>query len=481
MKIKNSSLIFAAFLAIFAVLSASEARASFPTLTLSTSGSSVQAIVSNADPNSTVMLFYPSGSTSKSVNIGTTNSNGYLTAPITGSTYGITTGNPVYAVVNQGHSATATWPAVSSASTGQTLYLTQNSVTIGIAQTSNITASNVVGTLSVPGNTNPNAITASANGNNISVYGVSAGTGVVTVCDTSSGCVTVNVTVQPADMMSPPVYLNPNNPTITAGQGLTVSITGYASGPYYISNNTGSNFVSTAISGNSLILTGLSSGTSNITVCAAGGQCGSMLVIISGSATTASNVAPALSSLTFSSNNAGSSFVGAGTSVAVVFNLNQPVSTAQVKVNGNQILLNGSGTGPYTANYTVTGNESQPIPVVVSFTNASGLSGQASFWIGNGSAPAPVASTPSTSSTPAASSYAFNRYLYMGMTELNIADPDVKAMQLRLKADGLYNGPITGYFGPQTKTALVAYQKKHGLSTLGVAGPATRALLNKGI
>ena len=65
--------------------------------------------------------------------------------------------------------------------------------------------------------------------------------------------------------------------------------------------------------------------------------------------------------------------------------------------------------------------------------------------------------------------------------KLGESDPDVYALQQRLKADGVYAGPITGYFGIQTQAAVEAFQKKHGLTALGVIGPSTRALLNQGI
>ena len=93
------------------------------------------------------------------------------------------------------------------------------------------------------------------------------------------------------------------------------------------------------------------------------------------------------------------------------------------------------------------------------------------------------AQTPTTfgSVNSVVSSGTFTRYLYSGMTALGVSDPDVKTLQERLKSDGVYSGPVTGYFGPLTKTAVEAYQKKNGLSTLGVVGPSTRALLNKGI
>ncbi len=479
-KISSASLVSAIFsLTIFAcsytfcVPNAS--ASSFPSLTLSSNGSIVQAIVSNADPNATVTFFYPSGSSNASVNIGTTDSNGYLTAQINPGSYSISTGNPVYVRVNSGQSPTATWPSVSSGSSGSgvSLYLTQTSVSLNVGQSVNITASNVIGSLSVPGNSNPSAASASANGNIITVSGLANGTSAITVCASSSGCSTINVTVQPSNLTSPAIYLNPNSLNLSSGQSQTVSITGYASGPYYISGNTGSNAVSAAVSNSSLILTGLAVGNSNITVCATGGQCGTMFVnVSSGSASGNTGLPPVLSSVSISSsgNNNNNSFVSAGTAITISFTANQQVVNPQVRVNGSQILTNGSGAGPYTATYTVTGAESMPIPIVISFASLSGSSGQTYFWFGNSPTAPSVSSATITavsgvqtpiSQTPAPSgSYSFTKYLYIGMTKLGVSDPDVTALQRRLKADGIYSGPVTGYFGSQTKVAVETYQKE---------------------
>jgi peptidoglycan hydrolase-like protein with peptidoglycan-binding domain len=69
----------------------------------------------------------------------------------------------------------------------------------------------------------------------------------------------------------------------------------------------------------------------------------------------------------------------------------------------------------------------------------------------------------------------------MGINKIGQSNPDVVALQTRLIKDGFLFGAATGYFGPATKAAVIAYQKKHGLSPLGVIGPATRNLLNQGI
>jgi peptidoglycan hydrolase-like protein with peptidoglycan-binding domain len=56
---------------------------------------------------------------------------------------------------------------------------------------------------------------------------------------------------------------------------------------------------------------------------------------------------------------------------------------------------------------------------------------------------------------------------------------DVTSLQNRLTAEGVYTGPITGYFGSLTKAAVMAYQEIKGIGKVGVVGPKTRAELNK--
>ena len=50
---------------------------------------------------------------------------------------------------------------------------------------------------------------------------------------------------------------------------------------------------------------------------------------------------------------------------------------------------------------------------------------------------------------------------------------EVKEVQRRLKQWGYYNGSVDGVFGAGTKKAVVAFQKKNGLTADGVVGMAT--------
>lgn len=54
---------------------------------------------------------------------------------------------------------------------------------------------------------------------------------------------------------------------------------------------------------------------------------------------------------------------------------------------------------------------------------------------------------------------------------------DVTTLQNRLTALGVYDGPITGYFGGLTEDAVIRFQQAKGLLADGVVGPKTKAAL----
>lgn len=54
---------------------------------------------------------------------------------------------------------------------------------------------------------------------------------------------------------------------------------------------------------------------------------------------------------------------------------------------------------------------------------------------------------------------------------------EVKEVQRRLKLWGYYSGEVDGIFGSATKQAVIAFQKKNGLTADGIVGKATYAAL----
>jgi len=54
----------------------------------------------------------------------------------------------------------------------------------------------------------------------------------------------------------------------------------------------------------------------------------------------------------------------------------------------------------------------------------------------------------------------------------------VRALQERLKDLGYFPSYVTGYFGPITRTAVIAFQNANGIEPVGFVGPKTRAALD---
>lgn len=59
------------------------------------------------------------------------------------------------------------------------------------------------------------------------------------------------------------------------------------------------------------------------------------------------------------------------------------------------------------------------------------------------------------------------------LSQLGSRGPEVTAIQERLKERGLFTVGVTGYYGEQTKKAVLRFQKQQGIQQTGVAGPAT--------
>lgn len=87
---------------------------------------------------------------------------------------------------------------------------------------------------------------------------------------------------------------------------------------------------------------------------------------------------------------------------------------------------------------------------------------------------APVSALAQATTTTAASSAPITSLLKVGST-----GAQVTKLQQVLVAEGYLKAAPTGYFGPLTRAAVIAFQKAKGIDQVGYTGPATRAALNK--
>lgn len=58
-------------------------------------------------------------------------------------------------------------------------------------------------------------------------------------------------------------------------------------------------------------------------------------------------------------------------------------------------------------------------------------------------------------------------------------DIDVVSLQNKLIHEGVYNGPVTGYFGKLTLDGVKGFQRKYRIADTGLVGPLTREKLNQ--
>ncbi len=469
----------------------------------------------SGDANSSVTLYNsnPSGGTTGiPTNIGTTDQNGNFSTTVTSGSYGISNGSSVYVVVDGVQSNAVGWPSFgssSSANSSGSLSLSQTNVTVSFGQSTTITAATSNG-LYVSGNTNPSSVGVSVNGSQITITAFNYGTSNLTICATDTGCQTVYVTVGAvsSNNTTSGISFSQSNITLSVGQANSISI--YGSGGYYVSSNSNSGVASGVINGTGLYITGTGYGSSNITVCQNGGQCGVVYVSVNSlnSIYSTNSSAAALTSFTVSSNDANSAFMNGGDMLTISFTANQSINNPSITIAGTRLSVGGSGNGPYTMTYNMTGSEALPMPLIIGFDDLSGnyhqfvmsLGGVSSLSNVAVSAPAVTttvgcpagnvystingelcAPTSTISVAASASNVSSSTYQFANPLSLGSTGADVTALQQRLTADGIYSGPITGYYGDLTESAVMAYQSKHGIDPIGRVGPSTRALLNQGI
>lgn len=92
--------------------------------------------------------------------------------------------------------------------------------------------------------------------------------------------------------------------------------------------------------------------------------------------------------------------------------------------------------------------------------------------------PAVPTVSPAIPATPAGKVLGASTFNFLRGLGYGVRNDDVTELQNRLTAEGVYFGPITGYFGPLTTQGVKNFQKKYGISQVGLVGPQTRARLN---
>ncbi len=292
------------------------------------------------------------------------------------------------------------------------------------------------------------------NGNTLSLNGMAAGQANIVVCSTSGGCGTIYTTVNGSSSSSTngSPFLSASSLSVNQGGQGSITLSG-GSAPYTVSIVNG-NGVSTMLTGNTLYINGNTNatGTSMVRVCSAnGGNCSDLSVDVQAQGTTSTNTNPTMNGTSWFTLpiTVGQNMViplnSSGYYLQSSTNSSSPVMAS---ISGNNLMLNGQLTGGSAITICQTGgNTCMPITFNVS-------PAQPTFGTGGG--------------------YFFDVNLSLGST-----GQDVMELQHRLGEAGYFNATATGYFGPVTMSAVMAYQRAHGISAVGSVGPQTRAMLNQ--
>lgn len=378
MKIKQSILCFLTA-AIFSALlfSSAQATAAISLALSNTTGDAVQVSVTGAASSNIQLSFLPPGaSTVTTLAFGTTNESGNFSTSISSGGYGIPSGSPVFVAIGGIQSATMLWPAYISS-----LSLTKTSVQVAVGQSIAVGASSAI---ILSANSLSANIATSVAGSQITITGIKAGSGTVTVCGANLGCGSIAVDVGGEGQSQ--ISFSQNNIIVNIGRSVSVTIMGGGRNGYTVTANSNSTALYTSISGGSSILWlfgNATPGTAIVTVCSAESitNCSNLNVTVRDEASDA---------LSFSQNNillipglTQSSTVSGGPNNNYYIFSNSNSGAAQATISGNIItLVGGSNSGSAvisvcstsvsntcgSLNTTLSNNSTSPSATVLAFS-----------------------------------------------------------------------------------------------------------------
>ncbi len=375
-------LAFALALAM-ALLTASNAHAAAPTLTLNSAsdGDSVTLTVAGSANANVVFNFMKVGTGLQMNFLGKTDASGNFSTNLSTAAYGISGNALVYVTVNGVKSNEAAWPYLAAASV---LSLSQTSLVLPLGQSNTLTAyNNGSNYIYLSSNSNPPVVNVNIEGNKITLKALNFGATVVNVCAgvSSPSCASVYVTVQNTGGQA--LAFSQNNPTVAAGQNVTVTVIG-GTGTYTVLNNSNANAISASLSGSTVTLsTTNTSGSSAITVCSSDmSSCGVINAVVGNASSTGLTF-----NLTNPTMNIGQTLNitisgGAGGNYSIFSNSNS--SAVAANISSNALVLTANNGGAATITVCSTMGNCAPLTATVNYNTTSGGSialSQNNLWL----------------------------------------------------------------------------------------------------
>jgi hypothetical protein len=248
------------------------------------------------------------------------------------------------------------------------LSFSQNNATLVSGQNLPITISGGNGSYLIKNNSNQSIIQASISGSVLTLTtGSTSGSSSITVCTSDmSLCAVISASAGSANSVA--ISFSTSAPIVSAGQSTIVNIYGPTGVQFYVSSNANPAIVQANLSGSTLTLSGITAGSSSISVCATTSMCASLNVTVQnaltgGSITLSQNTVSILAGQNINITVSGGEqpyFVSGGSS-----------SVAQQTVSGNALTVIGIAPGTSSVNVCSAGGGCVMLVITVNGTGAT--------------------------------------------------------------------------------------------------------------
>ncbi len=386
---------------------------------------------------------------------------------LTGLAVGTATITVCSSVVGCGNLAvTVTAPTVSNPTFSQT----NPTMVVGQNLTIIVSGGGTNPVYSLSANSNGNVVQTILSGNSLNLNALIAGSSNVTVCSSVGGCSILTVTVA-APAVSP-IVLTQNNLWLVAGQNFNVNFSGGAA-PYSLTNP--NNFINPSLNGNILTVTAVSPGVTALKVCSAAGDCATLMVLVTNTATGVDSATP----ITLSVNQLVLTGIGATGQATVTGNggyflsNNTKPNVAAITLSGNTVFVGATAVGNTTVSVCQNGSQCANLTVTVSTTTTAISS----------PTPAAVATTTKATvkSTVKPQYFNFPAGLSLGLGDADKGkDKTIANLQTELTGLG-FKVTVTGKYDKATVVAMKAWQISIGIAkakATGNFGPSSLVWFN---
>ncbi len=251
--------------------------------------------------------------------------------------------------------------SIGTANASSTINFSPSNPTVPIGQTTSvIISSNSSTSYYISSNSSTSTIQANISGSTLSLYGITNGSSIITVCSSLGTCSPVTATVAGGS-----IVLSQNNISLVIGQTLTITASG-GSLPYTLSSYLGSEFQAT-LSGDIITLYGVGDGSSSVNVCSTGGQgCTTLNVTVIGNVSS-NQIVLSQSSVSLNMGQT-TSITMTGSGGYYVSNNTNP-NVASATISGNTANIYGINSGSTNISLCETGAQCTVVYVSVSGTS----------------------------------------------------------------------------------------------------------------